>query len=692
MVPLVPGSPAAEKVAGLLDPAIVADAVRIHRQGRTDGIDLGLGHGCHLLQGGDAVTRQDAGDDRTDALDQGDIRWRRGRRGAECGLQAGDLGLQRGHRRRYGRFAAVVDGPAPGEAGISLAFTGEQLPELPDLGVAGPGSGVLEFVQSLLGRGQRLGGGLRLPLRCRQSLPGCGQAGVQALELGSDRIQIPTGLRQFRLEVGDAMVALLDLAVEPFHGGDALVEAGDLGVARRRQGDEALLQLANLRLTGSERRPSRGGGFGDPGIGCGGESAPGGIVRPAALLEFPLQPGDGVGRLTGDGATPGIRRQPTTPVACRGEGDLERRNAFAEGGDLAEPGVVAPGGGRAQVDELRPGLSQGPRRGSGFGLQFGDPGLGGAAGAVDVIPVGFGAAQCIPEFVGGGLGRCSGALDVGDAALEDVGPVGDAAGASDGGSSRPARLSFANPGRGAALFRVDRRRHGGGDRALGGGGACHQPTGAAPGAAEDHEQCQEQEASGGAGGDGRGIHGWECTEAIGHAPPVAGSLRRMRIRTATRDDLIGLGRVADAAFWETYAGLLKPDTIGRFLSSEYSPSVLRRRVLRGGVLVAEGGGVVGFVDAVAEHDALEVSAIAVEPRVRHRGIGRALLGEVRRRHPALPLSADVLLGNLAAERLFEGSGFVPGEIVPSELFDEDVVERRWWSEPEATPGATTLAR
>lgn len=155
-----------------------------------------------------------------------------------------------------------------------------------------------------------------------------------------------------------------------------------------------------------------------------------------------------------------------------------------------------------------------------------------------------------------------------------------------------------------------------------------------------------------------------------------------------------MGRVAEAAFWDTYAGLLKPDTIGRFLSTAYSPSGLRRRVLRGGLLVADDGAVVGFVDAVADGDALEVSAIAVEPRARHRGVARALLGEVRRRHPALPLSADVLLGNLAAERLFEGAGFVPGEVVPSEFYDEDVVERRWWSEPQrravAGGGATTL--
>lgn len=155
----------------------------------------------------------------------------------------------------------------------------------------------------------------------------------------------------------------------------------------------------------------------------------------------------------------------------------------------------------------------------------------------------------------------------------------------------------------------------------------------------------------------------------------------MEIRRATRGDVLAIGRVANSAFRATYAGLLKPETIGRFLGAAYSPSVIRRRMLQGGVVVAEDGDVVGFVDGVAAGDALEVSAIAVAPAARHRGVATALLRAVADRHPGLPLRAEVLLGNLEAERLLEGFGFVPGEVVPSELFEEEVVERRWWCEP-----------
>jgi hypothetical protein len=38
----------------------------------------------------------------------------------------------------------------------------------------------------------------------------------------------------------------------------------------------------------------------------------------------------------------------------------------------------------------------------------------------------------------------------------------------------------------------------------------------------------------------------------------------------------------------------------------------------------------------------------------------------------------VLLGNLDGERFYESQGFAPGEIIEGTLFDEDVVERRWW--------------
>ncbi|HSM02807.1 MAG TPA: GNAT family N-acetyltransferase [Acidimicrobiia bacterium] len=154
----------------------------------------------------------------------------------------------------------------------------------------------------------------------------------------------------------------------------------------------------------------------------------------------------------------------------------------------------------------------------------------------------------------------------------------------------------------------------------------------------------------------------------------------MRVRPATRSDLLAIGRVADAAAWETYSGLLKPDTIARLLNRDYSPSSLRRRLLRGGVKVADGGraGLVGFLDSESGGLRVKVTAISTEPAYRRGGIGRALLASVRTSSPRLPICADVLLGNLDGERFYEAQGFSPGEVIEGTLFDEDIIERRWW--------------
>jgi GNAT superfamily N-acetyltransferase len=156
----------------------------------------------------------------------------------------------------------------------------------------------------------------------------------------------------------------------------------------------------------------------------------------------------------------------------------------------------------------------------------------------------------------------------------------------------------------------------------------------------------------------------------------------MSVRHAGRADLLAIGRVAEASLWDTYTGLLKPDTIGRILQRDYSPAALGRRLLRGGVVVAEEAGeVVGFADAEVGPSHLQLLAIATDPIHRRAGVAAAMLVAVRDGHPDLPVCADVLLGNLAGERFYEALGFAPGEILERTLFDEDVVERRWWLAP-----------
>ena len=155
----------------------------------------------------------------------------------------------------------------------------------------------------------------------------------------------------------------------------------------------------------------------------------------------------------------------------------------------------------------------------------------------------------------------------------------------------------------------------------------------------------------------------------------------MIVRKGVKEDLLGIGRVAEAAHWASYEGLLRPDTIGRLVLREFSPSALARRLLRGGVMVATAwDDIVGFADGEITPDAVHVNAIATDPAHRRRGIGTALLAGVRELSDGLPTAADVLLGNLEGEQFLEVNGFVPGEIQHGSLFSEDVVERRWWGE------------
>ncbi len=61
-----------------------------------------------------------------------------------------------------------------------------------------------------------------------------------------------------------------------------------------------------------------------------------------------------------------------------------------------------------------------------------------------------------------------------------------------------------------------------------------------------------------------------------------------------------------------------------------------------------------------------------------RGFGTTLLREVQRRFPDKPISADVLAGNGKGEAFYEARGFEPRETLEARLFEEPVVERRWW--------------
>lgn len=157
------------------------------------------------------------------------------------------------------------------------------------------------------------------------------------------------------------------------------------------------------------------------------------------------------------------------------------------------------------------------------------------------------------------------------------------------------------------------------------------------------------------------------------------------MRRATTDDVEAIRAVGASAWHDTYAGLLKQETIETFLTLAYSSERVGIRVSEHQFFVVEGEeGIVAFADAVAQEDHVELQAIYALPELRGHGAGTALLTTIGGLHPELPISADVMAGNRKGEAFYERRGFLPSERLDVELFGEPVVERRWWRAPASS--------
>jgi len=151
------------------------------------------------------------------------------------------------------------------------------------------------------------------------------------------------------------------------------------------------------------------------------------------------------------------------------------------------------------------------------------------------------------------------------------------------------------------------------------------------------------------------------------------------VRVARPDDAARIRVVAEAAWPDTYARLLSSATIATFVDRAYSIDRLERRIERNTVLVVEeGDAIVAFADGIVEPDRLNLAAIYAVPDRRGHGAGTLLLNALRATAPGLPVAADVLVGNRKGEVFYERRGFVPRELLRTELFGEVVTERRWW--------------
>jgi GNAT superfamily N-acetyltransferase len=160
----------------------------------------------------------------------------------------------------------------------------------------------------------------------------------------------------------------------------------------------------------------------------------------------------------------------------------------------------------------------------------------------------------------------------------------------------------------------------------------------------------------------------------------------MRVRRATGSHAPAIRSIAHAAWRDTYAGLLREETIEWFLARAYSNERVALRVERHETWVAERDGVVeAFAETSIEPDRVTLVAIYADPTVRRVGLGSALLESIIAAHPNLPIAADVLAGNRKGEPFYEARGFEPRESLDEQLGAELVAERRWWR-PAAAAG------
>ena len=161
----------------------------------------------------------------------------------------------------------------------------------------------------------------------------------------------------------------------------------------------------------------------------------------------------------------------------------------------------------------------------------------------------------------------------------------------------------------------------------------------------------------------------------------------MEVTLASRSHLLGVSQVLHAALYDTFSGMLRPETIGNMMSERYSPSTLKRALMKGELFVAiDDEHVVGCSMAERRNDHLDVEILAIDPGHRMQGSGRRLLERVQELDPELPMAIVLLLGGMEGESFLEALGFVPGEVVEQHLGGEPTVGRRWWRAPDSLPG------
>ena len=161
------------------------------------------------------------------------------------------------------------------------------------------------------------------------------------------------------------------------------------------------------------------------------------------------------------------------------------------------------------------------------------------------------------------------------------------------------------------------------------------------------------------------------------------------MRPATVRDLPAITAIAVDAWRQVYSSLIGLHAVERYLEIAYSARGLRNRLDDHPIFVAAEGDIVqAFADVFVEDGRLIISELCTLPRFQRNGCATELLHAARRHGMGRPLTADVVLGNTAAEHFYEKRGFVPGETISIDFFGTTVVERRWWDQVVRSEAST----
>ena len=139
------------------------------------------------------------------------------------------------------------------------------------------------------------------------------------------------------------------------------------------------------------------------------------------------------------------------------------------------------------------------------------------------------------------------------------------------------------------------------------------------------------------------------------------------IRPLTPSDVPAICELARTVWQATYADLISQDQIEYMLEDRYSAALIRAQLddpnhawrLAGWADVR-----VGFAHARIEVEACKLDKLYIHPDYQRRGIGRALLNDIKtfaRSHGAIRLTLQVNRGNAAAITAYEQYGFITRE-------------------------------